>query len=200
MFGDISPKPLSYPVTAKVDHVDEYHGTKVADPYRWLEDPDSAETKAWVEAENKVTFGYLEQIPERPQIKDRLMRLWNYERYGVPFQQGGRYFISKNDGLQNQSALYTIETLHGPTRELLDPNKLSADGTVALSGLDVSEDGLHLAYGLSTAGSDWQEWNVRDVQSGRDLSDHLNWVKFSGASWDHEGKGFFYSRYDQPNE
>jgi len=191
---------LDYPVTRKSDQTDDYHGVKVADPYRWLEDDNSAETKAWVEVQNKVTFAYLEQIPQRAAIKTRLTELWNYERYGVPFKQGGNYFISKNDGLQNQSVLYTMASLDDAPKLLLDPNKLSADGTVALSGFDISDDGNLMTYGLSTAGSDWQEWKVRDVNTGADLPEHIKWVKFSGASWTKDGKGFYYSRYDEPTE
>ncbi|MEW6302918.1 MAG: prolyl oligopeptidase family serine peptidase [Verrucomicrobiota bacterium] len=187
-----------YPATAKTNHVDDYHGTKVPDPYRWLEDDNSDATKAWVEAQNKVTFGYLEQIPQRTAIKERLTKLWNYERYGIPFKEGNRYFYSKNDGLQNQSVLYVADSLEAGPRVLLDPNKLSADGTVALSGYEISDDGNYMAYGLSSAGSDWQEWKVRDVRTGQDRADHLKWVKFSGASWRKDGSGFFYSRYDEP--
>ena len=190
--------PSAYPVTARTNQVDDYHGVKVADPYRWLEDDNAPATKAWVEAQNKVTFAYLEQIPERARLKQRLTQLWNFERYGIPFKRGARYFFSKNDGLQNQSVIYTLSSLEAEATVLLDPNKLSADGTVALSGLAVSEDGRHVAYGLATSGSDWQEWKVRDVATGQDLADHLKWVKFSGASWTHDHQGFFYSRYDEP--
>lgn len=193
-------KPLSYPTTSKVDSFDDYHGTKVADPYRWLEDPDSEETKAWVEAENQVTFDYLNEIPVREQIKQRLTQIWDYEKFGIPFKEGNRYFYFKNDGLQNQSVLYTQTSLDAEPRVLLDPNKLSEDGTIALSGLSISEDGNLMAYGLSTAGSDWQEWKVRDVENYEDLPDHLRWIKFSGASWTDDNQGFFYSRYDEPNE
>jgi len=189
---------LTYPKSKKADQKDNYHGTWVADPYRWLENSDSSETKEWIEAQNKVTFGYLSKIPGRDQIKQRLTRLWNYERYGVPFKEGGRYFIAKNDGLQNQSVLYTMESLDAPLRLLLDPNKLSPDGTVALTTYAISDDGNLMAYGLSTSGSDWQEWRVRDVRTAEDLQDRLQWVKFSGASWSRDGKGFFYSRYDEP--
>jgi len=189
---------LSYPPTAKVDQVDDYHGTKVADPYRWLEDDNSPQTAAWVEAQNKVTFAYLNQIPERAQLKERLTRLWNFERYGVPFKEGGRYVFSKNDGLQNQGVLYTLKSLDETPRVLLDPNQLSADGTVALGPLSLTEDGRLMAYSTSGAGSDWQEFRVRDIESGRDLPDHLKWVKSSGAAWTKDGRGFFYSRYDEP--
>jgi prolyl oligopeptidase len=189
---------LVYPKTSQTNHVDDYHGAKVADPYRWLEDDNSPQTKAWVEAQNQVTFAYLDHIPERKRIKERLTKLWNYERYGTPHKQGGRYFWSKNDGLQNQSVLYVAESLTAEPRVLLDPNKLIADGTFALSGYSISEDGNFMAYGLSAAGSDWQEWKVLDVRSGQDTSDHIKWVKFSGASWTKDGKGFFYSRYDEP--
>ncbi|HEX5736080.1 MAG TPA: prolyl oligopeptidase family serine peptidase [Blastocatellia bacterium] len=193
-------RKIDYPASKKVDQVDDYHGIKVADPYRWLENADAEDTKAWVEAQNKVTFAYLNEIPAREQIKQRLTKLWNYERYGAPFSEGGRYFYSKNNGLQNQSVLYTAETLAAEPRVLLDPNTLSTDGTVALSGLTISEDGKLMAYGLSTAGSDWQEWRVRDIATGKDLPDTIKWVKFSGASWTRDGKGFFYSRYDEPKE
>jgi prolyl oligopeptidase len=189
---------LTYPTTAKTNVADNYHGTTVADPYRWLEDDNSAETKAWVEAQNKVTFAYLDTIPERAQIRTRLTKLWNFERYGVPFKEGGRYFYTRNDGLQNQSVLYTVDALDAAPRVLLDPNTLSKDGTIALTGLAISDDGNLMAYGLSSAGSDWNEWKVRDVRTGQDLADHLQWVKFSGASWLKDGSGFFYSRYDAP--
>lgn len=193
-------RPLTYPTTRKIDQTDDYHGVQVSDPYRWLENPDSPETQAWVEAQNAVTFGYLNEIPAREKIKQRLTQLWDYEKYGIPFKEGERYFYYKNDGLQNQSILYTLTSLDGEPKVLIDPNTLSEDGTVALGGVSISEDGKLMAYGLSTSGSDWQEWKVRDVATGKDLSDHLKWIKFSGASWTHDGKGFFYSRYDEPNE
>ncbi|MSU61574.1 MAG: S9 family peptidase [Pedosphaera sp.] len=196
----VSQPSLRHPVTRQTNQIDDYHGIKIEDPYRWLEDDNSPETKAWVAEQNKVTFGYLEQIASRGVIKERLTQLWNYERYGIPFKQGGRYFITKNNGLQNQAVLYTMDSLNAPMRELLDPNKLSTDGTVALTSYEVSEDGNLLAYGISVAGSDWQEWRVRDVRTGNYLADHIRWVKFSGASWTKEGTGFFYSRYDEPNE
>lgn len=189
-----------YPVSRKADQTDDYHGTTVTDPYRWLEDPHSDETQAWIEAQNQVTFGFLNGISVRDSLKQRLTQLWNYEKYGMPFKRGNRYFYYKNDGLQNQSVLYTLPNLEAEPRVLLDPNQLSEDGTVALSGLSISEDGNLMAYGLSTAGSDWQEWQVREVETGADLSDHLKWIKFSGASWTHDGQGFFYSRYAEPND
>jgi prolyl oligopeptidase len=187
-----------YPVARKSDQVDDYHGVKVADPYRWLEDLDSDETRSWVEAENKLSFGFLAAIPARSTLKDRLTKVWNYEKYGVPFKEGNRYFYLRNSGLQNQSVLYTVTSLDAPPQVVLDPNTLSTDGTVAVSGMQVSDDGKLLAYSLSSSGSDWQEWKVRDVQTGKDLSDDLKWVKFSGVSWTRDGKGFFYSRYDEP--
>ncbi|HIK31468.1 MAG TPA: S9 family peptidase [Oscillatoriales cyanobacterium M59_W2019_021] len=195
-----SARAFSYPETRKIEQFDDYHGVTVADPYRWLEDPDSEETKAWVEAQNRVTFGYLEQIPQRDLLKERITQLWNYEKYSAPFKEGDRYFYFKNDGLQNQSVLYVLPSLDGEPRVLLDPNTLSEDGTVALSSYAISEDGNYLAYGLSSSGSDWQEWKVRDIETGEDLGDLLKWIKFSGASWTHDNQGFFYSRYDEPNE
>lgn len=192
--------PLSYPVAKKVDQTDDYHGTRIADPYRWLEDANSAETKAWVDAENKVTQTWLAQIPQREAIRQRLTQLWNYERYSVPFKEGGRYFFSRNDGLQNQAVLYTMKSLSDTPRLLLDPNTLAADGTVALAGMAVSPDGKLLAYSTAASGSDWNEIRVRDVDTGKDLDDHIQWVKFSSTAWTRDGKGFFYSRYDEPKE
>jgi len=200
--NSISPTKMDkqYPVAKKVDQIDDYHGVKVSDPYRWLEDPDSADSRAWIEAENKLTFGFLDKIPERTKIKERLTKLWNYEKYSPPFKDGGRYFYLKNDGLQNQPVLYTLKSLNDQPRVLLDPNALAKDGTVALTGQDITDDGKYMAYGLSSAGSDWMEWRVRDVETGKDLPDVIKWVKFSSASWTADGKGFFYSRYDEPNE
>jgi prolyl oligopeptidase len=180
--------------------VDDYHGTKVADPYRWLEDPDSPESRAWIEAENRLTAAYLVAIPARAAIRERLTQLWNYPRYGTPFRKAQRYFFLRNDGLQNQAVLYTQTSLAAAPETLLDPNVLSEDGTVALSTLAVSEDGRLLAYGTSASGSDWEEFRVRDVVTARDLSDHLQWIKFSGASWTKDGAGFFYSRYPEPGD
>jgi len=191
---------LIYPVSKKIDQVDDYHGVKVADPYRWLENGNSDDTKAWIAAQNKLTQGFLEKIPARETIRERLTKLWNFERYSVPFKEGGRYFYSRNDGLQNQAVLYTVKQLDDEPRLLLDPNKLAADGTVALAGIAVSPNGKYLAYGTAASGSDWNEWKVRDIDSGKDTDDHLQWVKFSGASWAHDSSGFFYSRYDAPKE
>ncbi len=191
-------KSNKYPAARKADQVDDYHGVKVADPYRWLEDLDSEETRNWVEAQNKLSFAFLESVPARTALKNRLTKIWNYEKYGIPFREGHRYFYTRNSGLQNQEVLYTVTSLDAQPQTVLDPNTLSADGTVALSGLQVSPDGKLLAYSLSASGSDWQEWKVRDVETGKDLSDHLKWVKFSGASWTRDSKGFFYCRYDEP--
>ena len=191
-------KTYDYPPARKSDQVDDYHGVKVADPYRWLEDLDSEETRQWVEAENKLTFAFLNSIPERTAIRQRLTKLWDFEKYGVPFKEGNRYFYTRNSGLQNQSVLYTVNSLDAKPQEVLDPNELSTDGTVAVSGMEASPDGKLLAYSLSASGSDWQEWKVRDVATSKDLSDDLKWVKFSGVSWTRDGKGFFYSRYDEP--
>ncbi len=188
-----------YPDAPRSDAVDNYHGTRIADPYRPLEDPDSPATRAWIEAENRVTAAFLDAIPARATIKKRLTELWDYEKFGVPFEQGGRYFYTRNSGLQNQSVLFTMTALDGEApKVLLDPNTLSADGTVALTGVSVSDDGTLLAYGLAAAGSDWQEWRVRDVASGRDRDDLLRWIKFSSASWTKDGRGFYYSRFPEP--
>ncbi len=198
-FGKEPAKPFDYPKPPTSEQTDDYHGTKVADPYRPLENADSPETRAWIEAENKVTEGYLSQVPERAKIKERLTALWNYEKFGVPTREGDRYFFSKNSGLQNQSVLYVAPKLPATdARELLDPNTLAKDGTMALTGTDVTEDGKLMAYGLADAGSDWQKWKVRDVETGKDLPDQIEWVKFSSASWKPDGSGFFYSRYDEP--
>lgn len=192
--------PLTYPAARSGEEADLYHGIRVEDPYRWLEDADSPETRTWIEEQNRLTFALLDRIEERSWIKKRLTDLWNYEKYGIPSWEGGRYFFSKNDGLQNQSVLYTMRSIDDEPRVLLDPNTLSTDGTVALKGYEISADGKHMAYGLSRAGSDWQEWRVLDVESGKDLPDRLKWIKFSGASWSRDGKGFYYSRYAEPRE
>lgn len=191
---------LTYPDSPKGNQVDVYHGIEVPDPYRWLENPQTEEVRHWIAAQNEVTFGYLQGLAFRDRLIQRLTQLWNYERYSIPFKQGNRYFYFKNDGLQNQSVLYTLPTLDAEPTVLLDPNTLSEDGTIALSGMSISEDGKYLAYGLSTGGSDWVEWYVRDIDTQGDLADHLRWVKFSGTSWTHDNQGFFYSRYDEPDE
>ncbi len=166
---------IEYPKVKTVEHTDDYFGTKVADPYRWMEDLNSPEVKQWVEDENKVTFGYLETIPQRGAIKQRLEQVWNYERYSAPVKRGSRYFYSKNDGLQNQAVLYVLESLDATPRVLLDPNKLSKDGTVALGPHEITDDGKLMAYAIQTAGSDWEEWKVKDVATGEDLPDHIVW-------------------------
>ena len=178
--------------------VEDYHGVKVADPYRSLEDSDSPATRAWVEAENKITFGFLEGIHQRPAIRARLTALWDYEKYSPPQIEGGHYFFTYNTGLQNQGVLDVADSPDARARTLLDPNTLSRDGTVALAGTKVSDDGKLLAYGTAAAGSDWNEWKVRDVATGQDLSDHLKWIKFSSAEWSPDGKGFFYGRFPEP--
>ena len=195
-----SPGNLVYPKTNQVEQSDRYHGVEVKDPYRWLEDPDSKATQDWVKAQNEVTAGYLAQIPAQEKIQQRLTQLWDYEKYSSPFKRGERYFYFKNDGLQNQSVLYTLQSLTDEGEILLDPNSLSEDGTVALSGLSISDDGQWLAYGLSTAGSDWVEYRVRNIETKEDAGDRLKWIKFSGASWTKDNHGFYYSRYDEPNE
>lgn len=189
---------LSYPPAARGEQTDTYHGTTVADPYRWLEDTNSPETKAWVEAQNRLSESYLAAIPQRAAIKARLTQLWNYARTSAPFKEGDRYFYFQNTGLQNQNILYVQDRRTAAPRVLLDPNVLSSDGTIALSNVSASDDGRYLAYSLSTSGSDWQEIRVRDVNTGRDLPDVVKWVKFSGLAWTHDNRGFFYSRYDEP--
>ena len=184
-------KRIVYPDSPRGEQMDEYHGVKVADPYRWLEDLDSQQTRDWVAAQNRLTSAYLAGIPEREPIRKRLTELWNYERYTVPTQHGGRYFFTRNDGLQNQNVLYRVDTLGGEPKLVLDPNTLSQDGTIAVTGWSISEDGKLLAYGLSSGGSDWQEWRVRDVETGRDLPDLLKGVKFSEAAWTHDDRGVF---------
>ncbi len=189
-------RPLEYPETRMDEITDNYFGTEVSDPYRWLEDDNSAETKAWVAAQNEVTFGYLEQIPFRDDINERLTGLWNYERYGTPWTKGDYYFYFKNDGMQNQSVLYVREGLDGESRVLLDPNAMSEEGIISLGSMGVSKDSRYLAYSISKGGSDWNEIFVIEIATGEILDDHIEWVKFSGISW--EGDGFYYSRYDEP--
>ncbi len=194
----LAAQPKRPPVTRAGATVDDYHGTKVADPYRWLEDVDAPETLAWVTTQNQVTFDYLRALPGRDALKGRLSELYDYERFSVPYYRGGRYFYSRNSGLQNQAVLYVQDAGTGTTRELLDPNRLSDDGTVALALTEPSPDGSLLLYATAASGSDWQEFKVRRVADGADLSDHLRWIKFSGGAWTKDGKGFFYARYPEP--
>jgi prolyl oligopeptidase len=191
---------FAYPPAKRGDTVDIYHGTKVSDPYRWLEDDvrKSPEVREWVEAENKLTSAYLATIPQRNAIQKRLTALLDYEKFSIPSKHGGRYFWTRNTGLQNQSVLFVQDSLASEPRLLLDPNTFSKDGTVALAGTAVSDDGSLLAYGIAEAGSDWNTWHVLDVTTGKKLADDLLWVKFSGAAWTKDGKGFFYGRFDEP--
>lgn len=189
---------MHYPQPRKDNVVDDYHGVKIADPYRWLENTDSPETAAWVEAENKVTRQYLDAIPRRAEFKDRLTTLFNYERYGTFYKAGPHYIYSRNDGLQNQNVLYVTDTPAAPGRVLLDPNTLRADGTAALSGTSPSNDGKLFAYAIAEAGSDWAVWHVRDIATGRDLPDEIRWTKFGDAAWTHDQRGFYYQRFPEP--
>ena len=191
---------FQYPNTRRDNTEDSYHGTKVTDPYRWLEDTESEETANWVEAQNKVTFDYLRNISTRQPIADRLTSLWNYERFGRPFKRGDFYFYSHNNGLQNQSVLYVTNSLESEARVLLDPNQWSQEGTKALSSYAPSPNGKLMAYSISSAGSDWREWHVLNVETGERLDDHIQWSKFSSASWANDNSGFYYSRYDEPKE
>ena len=196
--GLLGVEPATYPVTKKIDHVDDYHGTKVADPYRWLEDETSAETAAWVEAQNAVTFPYLERIPYRDALRERVLELNNYERYGAPSRKGPYFFFNKNEGLQNQSVLYIQEGLEGAPGVLLDPNAWSADGTVQLSAFEPSKDARFAVYGISQSGSDWQQYKVLELATKRTLADSVEWAKVSNVAW--HGDGFYYSRYPEPPE
>jgi prolyl oligopeptidase len=189
---------LQYPATKKIDHVDTYHGTKVSDPYRWLEDDTSAETAAWVEAENKVTFPYLERIPFRQQFQDRVKALYNYERYSAPSRKGPYLFYNKNTGLQNQNVLYIQKGLDGAADVLIDPNEWSKDGTARLSTFAPSKDAKYAVYGISRSGSDWQEYKVMELATKKTLADTIEWVKASNVAW--QGDGFYYSRYPAPEK
>lgn len=189
---------IAYPETKKVEVVDDYFGTKVPDPYRWLEDETSPETKAWVEQQNQLTFGYLDKIPYREKLKARLTELYNYPRISAPFRRGDTYFFTKNDGLQNQSVFYIQKGVNGTPEVFLDPNKFSTDGTSVLSAFSLSKDGKYLAYGISQGGSDWVTLSVMEVASRNKLSDEIKWIKAGGVSWEHDG--FYYSRYPEPEK
>ncbi|MBN2577699.1 MAG: S9 family peptidase [Pirellulales bacterium] len=196
----VDAQNLTYPSARRGSQIDYYHGVKVADPYRWLEDDvrSSKEVAEWVAAENRITSKYLEAIPQREKILKRLTELWNYEKYSSPMKEGGRYFFLKNDGLQNQDVLYVMDRLGGPARVVIDPNTWSAEGTKALAGLSFSDDGRYAAYGVAEAGSDWQTWRFLEIESGKLLTDQLNWIKETVVAWTKDGKGVFYSRLEQP--
>ena len=191
---------FEYPVFPQSDVVDDYHGTTVADPWRWLEDPNSEQTNQWIKAQNDITMPYLESLPGREKLKKRLTELWNFPRYSTPYRQGDMYFYSYNDGLQNQSVVYKQTSLDAQAEVLIDPNTFSEDGTASLASLSISENATYAAYAKSVGGSDWREFFVKDVNTGEDLPDHIQWVKFSGVSWDKAEAGFYYSRYPQPAE
>ena len=195
--ANLHAQEIQYPATLKIDHVDEYFGTKVSDPYRWLEDDTSAATAAWVKSQNEVTFGYLAKIPFRQKIMDRLTAIWNYPRYSAPFREGTYYYYYKNDGLQNQSVLYRQPTLDAEGEVFIDPNTISTDGTIALGSVSFSRDGSRLAYEISKSGSEWTDIVAMHAAT-KNTSDTLHWVKYSGISWYRDG--FFYSRYDIPSD
>ena len=197
----LAQEKMEYPAAKHVDQVDDFFGTPVADPFRWLEADvrTSEEVQEWVDAQNKLTFSLIEELPYRKEIEARLTQLWDYEKYGAPFKRGNRYFYFKNDGLQNQSVLYKLATLDATPEVLVDPNNWSDDGTDALGGMAFSDDGKYMAYGIQKAGSDWRTWKVMEVETGNSLSDELNWMKFGGVSWTADSQGFYYSRYDEPS-
>jgi prolyl oligopeptidase len=200
VFSAMAEHPWKYP-QARVESVtDTYHGVTVADPYRWLENPDAPESRTWIDAQVALTSSYIAGVPQRAAIEQRITQLWNFERYGAPSKQGGKYVWSYNSGLQNQGVLFVADSLNDAGRVLLDPNTLKADGTMALAGIAITDDAKYMAYGVAEAGSDWNTWYVRDIATGQDLADKLEWVKFSGASWTNDGQGFFYSRFDAPSE
>jgi prolyl oligopeptidase len=188
----------TYPETSKGDVVEDYFGTKVADPYRWMEDLDSKKVADWVAAENRVTFDYLANFPQREQFRKRITELWNYPKVSIPVHEGGRYFYQKNSGLQRQAPVYARASLTEPGAIVLDPNVLSPDGSLSLAQWTPSHDGRLLAYGVSEGGADWETLHVRDMESGKDLPDEVRWMRFSGISWTNDSKGFFYSRYPEP--
>src|SRR5687767_2102828 len=188
--SSVAADRLSYPTSNRVDHTDDYHGTIVPDPYRWLEDDarKSQEVAEWVAAQNDVTFTYLKSIPQRESIQKRLTSLWNYAKFSAPFKVGGRYYLSKNDGLQNQFVLYMMDSLNSEPKILFDPNTWSEDGTIALAGNSFSDDGRYVAYGIAEAGSDWRKYRIREIATESDLPETLNWVKFTTAAWTTDGK------------
>jgi prolyl oligopeptidase len=193
--AQVAATKLVYPRAERQGVVEDYHGTQVADPYRWLEDPDSAPTRAWITQENALTQSWIQAVPEREKIEKRLTELWSCERFGVPFKKGGRYFFYKNDGLQNQAVLMVADALDAKPRVLLDPNTLRADGTISVTDQSVSDDGKYLGYMLSEAGSDWNTIRVRDIATGKDTDDVILWVKFSTIAWSPDSKGFYYSTF-----
>jgi len=190
---------LVYPDAPRGAVTDTYFGTTVADPYRWMEDVDAPQTTAWVKAEGELTRSYLDAIPQRGAIRAAYRKLIDYEKVGAPYREGKRWFYSRNSGLQNQSVIYVRESATAPARVLLDPNTLAADGTVALAGLSFTRDGKYVAYATQSSGADWQTWYVKDVATGKNLSDKLEWSKFSDATWVGDG-GFYYAAYDKPKE
>ena len=200
--GDATTMTLIYPDTPVVEQVDDYHGTEVADPYRWLEDDvrENPDVKRWVDRQNDITFAYLATIEERAAIEKRLTELWDFQRYGLPTKAGDRYFYTYNDGLQNQEVIYTLDSLDGAARLLIDPNTWSEDGTVALAAFYPSPDGRYLAYLVQDGGSDWREARVLDVETGEVLDDHLVWLKFTNLDWAGDSSGFYYSRYPEVAE
>ena len=191
---------LRYPSVHKVNQVDDYHGTQVADAYRWLEDSNSAETREWIKSQNHLTQSYLKDIPEKDKIKKRLEELWDFPRAYAPLKVRGKYFQLRNTGLQNQNVLYVMDSLQGEKSVLLDPNLLSEDGTVALTYSKISKDGNLLAYATSSSGSDWQIWRVRNVSTKEDLPDQIEWTKFTNVAWNPDSTGFYYSGFDQPED
>jgi len=197
--NSVLAKKYKYPEAPKQDVVENYHGTKVADPYRWLEDPDSPETQAWVGKENELTREYIDSYEKREVIEERLRKLWNYARYTLPEKQGDRYFFTKNDGLQNQAVIY-MQKAGGEPTVVLDPNTLSADGTIAVSTTSYTQDGTLMAYGASTSGSDWQEIRIRNVDTGKDYDEVLKWCKFSSVAWKKDNSGFWYNRFPGAGE
>jgi prolyl oligopeptidase len=189
---------LSYPSARRADVIDNYFGTKVADPYRWMEDLNSPELKQWIDAENALAFGYLNPLPQRDALKARITELWNYPKVTPPRYEGGHWFYSRNTGLQRQSLVFMRETLNSPETVVLDPNRLSSDGSIALSGFVPSPDGRHFAYGQSQVGSDWSTYYVRELGTGSELPDVIHWVRALSVAWTRDGRGFFYGRYPEP--